>query len=73
MDRRVIGTYPQKEVLQSGYAANEEVMGNRAGMIWLSKGKGQFIFYGFNPQFRGSTQGSYKLLFNAIMLERIGD
>ena len=68
MDRRVIGTYPEKDLLMSGYAANEEKMGNRAAMIWMKKGKGQFVFYGFNPQFRASTQTSFKLLFNAILL-----
>lgn len=68
MDRRVIGTYPEKDVIKSGYGANEEKMGNKAAMIWLKKGKGQFVFYGFGPQFRASTQGSFKLLFNAILL-----
>ncbi len=68
MDRRVIGTYPEKEVLMSGYASGEEKMGNKAAMIWMQKGKGQFVFYGFNPQFRASTQTSFKLLFNAILL-----
>jgi hypothetical protein len=68
MDRRVIGTYPEKDILMSGYAAGEEKMGNRAAMIWMEKGKGQFVFFGFGPQFRASTQASYKLLFNAILL-----
>ena len=68
MDRRVIGSYPEKKVVKSGYGAKAEKMGNRAGMIWLKKGKGQFVFYGFGPQFRASTQASYKLLFNALLL-----
>jgi len=71
MDRRVIGSYPEKKVLMSGYAAEEEKMGNKAAMIWMKKGKGQFVLIGFNPQFRASTQGSYKLLFNSILLEKI--
>jgi len=69
-DRRVVATYPEKEVLLSGYSAHDEKLGNKAAMIWLRKGKGQFVFYGFGPQFRASTQASYKLLFNAILLER---
>jgi hypothetical protein len=68
MDRRVIGSYPEKEILMSGYASNEEKMGKKAAMIWMEKGEGQFVFYGFNPQFRASTQTSFKLLFNAILL-----
>ena len=68
MDRRVIGSYPERGILVSGYAAEEEKMGNKAAMIWMKKGEGQFVFYGFSPQFRGSTQGTFKLLFNAILL-----
>ncbi len=68
MDRRVIGSYPEKEILMSGYASGEEKMGQKAAMIWMRKGEGQFVFYGFNPQFRASTQTSFKLLFNAILL-----
>jgi len=68
MDRRVIGIYPEKDILVSGYASGEEKMGNRAAMIWMKKGEGQFVLYGFGPQFRTSTQTSYKLLFNAILL-----
>ena len=71
MDRRVIGSYPEKKVLMSGYAAEEEKMGNKAAMLWMKKGKGQFVLFGFAPQFRASTQASYKLLFNSILLEKI--
>ena len=69
-DRRVIAVYPEKDVLMSGYCAKEELLGNRAAMVWMRKGKGQFVFYGFGPQFRASTQASYKLLFNALLLEK---
>jgi hypothetical protein len=71
MDRRVIGSYPEKDLLMSGYSAKDEKMGNRAAMIWMKKGKGQFVFYGFNPQYRASTQASFKLLFNAILLPEL--
>jgi hypothetical protein len=69
MDRRVIAVYPEKDILVSGYASGEEKMGNHAAMIWMEKGKGQFVLFGFGPQFRSSTQASFKLLFNAILLE----
>ena len=71
MDRRVIAKFPEKNILLSGYAENEELLGNRSAMIWLRKGKGQLVLFGFNPQFRASTQASYKLLFNAILLQGI--
>jgi hypothetical protein len=68
MDRRVIGSYPEKDILISGYASGEEKMGKLPAMVWLEKGKGQFVLFGFGPQFRGSTQACFKLLFNAILL-----
>jgi len=71
MDRRVIAKFPEKNILLSGYSENEELLGDKSVMIWLKKGKGQLVLFGFNPQFRASTQGSYKLLFNSILLPKI--
>lgn len=68
MDRRVIGSFPEKNILISGYCENEALMSNKPAMIWLRKGSGQLILYAFNPQFRASTPVTYKLLFNAILL-----
>ena len=68
MDRRVIAKFPEKEILLSGYAENVDKLANRSVMVWLKKGKGQLVLMGFNPQFRASTQGTFKLLFNAILL-----
>ena len=67
MDRRVIGLFPEKDILISGYCENEEKMANKAAMIWLKKGRGQLILYAFNPQFRASSQATYKLFFNALL------
>jgi hypothetical protein len=68
MDRRVIGHFHEKEILMSGYCEKEELLAGVPAMIWLKKGKGQLVLYSFNPQFRASTQGAYKLLFNALFL-----
>jgi hypothetical protein len=69
MDRRVIGVFPEKEILISGYVEKEEEIAAKAALIWIKKGKGQVILYAFNPQFRASTQATYKLLFNALLLQ----
>jgi glutamine amidotransferase-like uncharacterized protein len=69
MDRRVIAYYPEKEVLASGYAENESQLEGKAALVWVKKGKGQLVMYGFAPQFRASTTGTYKLLFNALLLK----
>ncbi len=72
MDRRVIGVIPEKDILISGYCEKEELAGNKTVLFWARKGKGQFVFFGFNPQFRASTHMSYKLLFNSILLKGKG-
>jgi hypothetical protein len=69
MDRRAIGVIPEKEILVSGYIEKEELAGNKTVLLWIKKGKGQFVFFGFGPQFRASTHVSYKLLFNSILLK----
>ncbi len=71
MDRRIIATLPEKNILLSGYIENEELIGNKSLMVWIKKGKGQMVLYGLNPQFRASTAGTYKLLFNALLLPAI--
>ncbi len=71
MDRRVIATFPEKDILMSGYCQNADKLGNKTVMVWLKKGKGQLVLMGFNPQFRASTQGTFKLLFNSLLLERL--
>ncbi len=68
MDRRVVGFYPKDHLLLSGYLEGESALAWHPAMIWLKKGKGQLVLYGFNPQFRASTPGTYKLLFNGLLL-----
>ena len=68
MDRRVIASFPEDDALMSGYAKNIKKIGNTAAMVWVKKGKGQLVVYGFSPQFRASTPVSYKLLFNGLLM-----
>ncbi len=68
-DRRTVAVFPEKELLLSGYIEKDELIGNKTAMVWLRKGKGQLVLYAFNPQFRASTQGNYKLLFNGLLLK----
>jgi hypothetical protein len=71
MDRRVIATFPKKDILLSGYIEKEELLSEKPCLVWLKKGKGQLVLFAFNPQFRASTAADYKLLFNALLLDRL--
>lgn len=68
MDRRVIATFPDKDILKSGYIEKEELLESKTAMVWIKKGKGQMVLFAFGPQFRSSTPVAYKLLFNALLL-----
>jgi len=67
-DRRVWAVFAKENTLMSGYAEHTELLAGQSAIVWLKKNKGQLILMAFNPQFRGSTQGSFKLLFNGILL-----
>lgn len=69
MDRRVIGKFPETDILLSGYCTKPELVGNQSACVWLKKNKGQLVMFAFSPIFRASTHITYKLLFNAILLE----
>jgi hypothetical protein len=69
MDRRVIARFPEEDLLLSGYSEQEKLLGNNAAMVWIKKGRGQLTLFAFQPQFRASTQVTYKLLFNALLLD----
>jgi hypothetical protein len=71
MDRRVVGLFPEEDILLSGYCENEELLANKSCIVWLKKGKGQFVLLGFSPHFRGSTDGTFKLIFNSILLPKL--
>lgn len=71
MDRRVVGAFPQRDILISGYADKNELLARQAAMIWIKKGKGQIVLYGFSPHFRGQMKGTYKLMLNGLLLEKM--
>ncbi len=69
MDRRVIATFAKENILMSGYAEKEKLLSEKSAAVWLAKGKGQIVLFTFNPQFRASTPATYKMLFNALLIE----
>ncbi|MCU0304489.1 MAG: hypothetical protein MUC56_10575 [Thermoanaerobaculales bacterium] len=71
-DRRVIAWFPDDDILLSGYAEEVGLLAGRPAMVWARVGRGQLVLSGFSPQFRASTPATYKLLFNALLLPRLG-
>ena len=68
MDRRVIGKVSERDILLSGYCEKVSAIANKTLLLWLKKNMGQLVLFGFNPQFRASVNGTFKLVFNSILL-----
>jgi hypothetical protein len=68
-DRRVIGKFPQRNILQSGYIENENLLSGKSALVWIKKGNGQLVLMAISPAFRASNQAAWKLLFNAILIK----
>jgi hypothetical protein len=68
IDREVIAKYPEdaEDILVSGYIKGPERLENRAAAVSFTYGKGRLIMFGFRPQHRAQTEGTFKMLFNSI-------
>ena len=62
-----VARYVDKDILQSGWLIGEKHLARKAAMVTAEVGKGQVVLYGFRPQHRAQTHGTYKLFFNTLM------
>ncbi|WP_458862162.1 M14 family metallopeptidase [Acidaminobacterium chupaoyuni] len=58
--------YAQKDVLQSGLLVGEELIAGTPALLSVACGKGDVVLYGFAPQHRCQTHGTFKMVFNAL-------
>ncbi|HEU4563061.1 MAG TPA: M14 metallopeptidase family protein [Gemmatimonadaceae bacterium] len=67
---RVIARYPaqEEEILLSGYLQGGDAIAGKAAAVEAPLGKGRVVMFGFRPQYRGQSYGTFKLLFNALSL-----
>ena len=63
----ILVQYPERDILQSGWLVGEEQIAGTAGMILVGYDKGSVVLFGFRPQHRAQTHGTFKLLFNALV------
>ena len=66
-DYEVIVTYPERDLLESGWLIGEEKIAKKAAMIVAKKGNGKILLIGFRVQHRVQTHGTFKLLFNSLL------
>jgi hypothetical protein len=57
----------EKDLLVSGMLAGGRELANRPVVVDVPRGRGHVILFANNPMWRNQTQGSYFLLFNAML------
>jgi hypothetical protein len=63
----VIASYPDSDILESGWLVGEERIANRIAALQAEVGEGKAVLIGFKCQHRCQTHGTFKLLFNSLL------
>jgi hypothetical protein len=66
---RVIARYPPApgDVLLRGYLQGAEAIAGKAAAVEAPVGRGRVVMFGFRPQYRGQSYGTFRMLFNALL------
>jgi hypothetical protein len=69
---RAIARYPVNpdSILLSGWVLHPERLSGKAAMVEVRVGEGRIVMFGFKPQYRAQSIGTYPLFFNALKARR---
>jgi hypothetical protein len=67
---RVVARYSQskEELLRSGWLLGSQYIAGRAAIVEATLGRGRVVLFGFRPQHRGQTWGTFPFVFNSVSL-----
>ena len=63
---RVIARYAKENLLRSGWLLGEGKLKGKIALAAVKAGNGQVILFGFRPQHRGQTWGTFPFIWNAL-------
>jgi len=63
---KVIARYPNSNPFRSGRLIGNHIMHNKPALVEVGYGEGRIILFGFRPQNRAQTHGTFMLLFNSL-------
>jgi len=63
---RVLARYGEGDPLLSGWALGGQQLSGAPAILEANVGAGSVVLFGFQPNYRGQTVGTWPLLFNAI-------
>jgi hypothetical protein len=66
-DRKVVASFPEADILQSGWLLGEDVLARKAAIVDITHKKGHIILIGIRCQHRAQSHGTYKFLLNALL------
>jgi Zinc carboxypeptidase len=66
-DAKSIASYTSDNPLLSGWILGGSKLNGNAAIVEEPVGQGRLILFGFRPQYRAQSEGTYKLFFNALL------
>ena len=67
---QVIARYASQGILRSGWLRGEDKIKDKIALASVNMGKGRIVLFGFRPQHRGQTWGTFPFIWNAINLSK---